>query len=76
MRQNQLNVLPKVFHVDLPTELATELAKCSSEDGVKQLGVEWCTAQAKELKDSGVPSIHFYSLMAVDSVRKVAEAVY
>lgn len=76
VRQNQLNVLPKVFHVDLPTDLATELAKCSSEDAVKQLGVEWCTAQAKELKDRGVPSIHFYSLMAVDSVRKVAEAVY
>jgi methylenetetrahydrofolate reductase (NADPH) len=32
--------------------------------------------QAKDLIANNVPSIHFYSMMATQSVRKVAEAVY
>ncbi len=73
---NQLNVLPKVFHVDLPDALAEELSKCKDDAAAKQVGIEWCTMQAKELRAKGVPSIHFYSLMATESVAQVAKAVY
>lgn len=73
---NQLTVLPKVFHVDLPNGLAQELAKCKSNDEAKQIGVEWCTEQAKDLIAHSVPSIHFYSHNATESVRKVASNVY
>ena len=73
---NQLTILPKVFHVDLPNDLALELAKCKDSESAKAVGVEWCTMQAKELIAHGVPSIHFYSLMASESVAKVAKAVY
>ncbi|MEF9923855.1 MAG: methylenetetrahydrofolate reductase [NAD(P)H] [Muribaculaceae bacterium] len=72
----QLTVLPKIFHVDLPNDLALELSKCNSDDAAKQIGVEWCTLQAKELVSQGVPSIHFYSLMATESVRQVAQNTY
>ncbi|MCH5327723.1 MAG: methylenetetrahydrofolate reductase [NAD(P)H] [Coprobacter sp.] len=73
---NQLTVLPKVFHVDLPEPLALELQKCKNDQEAKEVGVEWCTMQARELKAKGVPSIHFYSLMATESVARVAQAVY
>ena len=73
---NQLTVLPKVFHVDLTEPLARELAACRDDAAAREVGVEWCTTQARELKDRGVPSIHFYSLMATESVRRVARAVY
>lgn len=73
---SQLTVLPKVFHVDLPNDLAQELIKCKDTEAAKQIGVEWCTMQARELKAAGVPSIHFYSLMAAGSVRKVASSIY
>ena len=73
---NQLTVLPKVFHVDLPEPLARELAACRDDAAAREVGVEWCTTQARELKDRGVPSIHFYSLMATESVRRVARVVY
>lgn len=73
---SQLTILPKVFHVDLPTDLATELLKCKDNVAAKQIGVEWCTMQAKELMDRGVPSIHFYSLNATESVRQVAKSIY
>lgn len=73
---SQLNALPKIFHVDLPEALAIELANCTTDAEVTEVGVEWCTLQAKELKDKGVPSIHFYSMMATQSVKRVAQNVY
>ena len=73
---SQLTILPKVFHVDLPNDLANELARCDSDAKAKDLGVEWCTMQARELIDKGVKSIHFYSLNATDSVRRIAQNIY
>lgn len=73
---NQLTILPKVFHVDLPEALATELARCKDNKEAIEVGVEWGTMQARELKAKGVPSIHFYSMMATDSVYRIAKAVY
>ena len=72
----QLTVLPKVFHVDIPSDLARELAKCTDNATARQVGIEWCVAQAKDLKENGVPSIHFYSHNATESVRAVAKQVY
>lgn len=73
---NQLTVLPKVFHVDLPSELASQLHECADNDAAKQVGIEWCTMQARDLMAHGVPSIHFYSHNATESVRKVALNIY
>ena len=72
----QMSLLPKTFHIDLPEELAAELLKCTSNEQVKALGVEWGVAQARELKAAGVPSIHFYSMNAVASVEAIARQVY
>ena len=72
----QKALLPKTFHIDLPMELARELCRCESNDDVKALGVEWGIQQARELKQAGVPSIHFYSMNAAASVEAIAKAVY
>lgn len=72
----QKTLLPKTFHIDFPKELSDELDKCHDNDDVKALGVEWATAQARELKEANVPSIHFYSMNASVSVEKIAKAVY
>lgn len=73
---SQLTLLPKVFHVDLPKELANELINCTDEVAAKRIGVEWCTMQAKELINNGIKNIHFYSLMATESVKKVAQNIF
>ena len=72
----QATLLPKTFHIDMPEELAKEMARCKSNDDVKALGVEWGTAQAKELKAANVPSIHFYTINATASVERIARNVY
>ncbi len=74
--KNQLTLLPKSFHVDIPNDLAKEMAKCKTDDDAKQVGVEWCAMQAKDLIAHGIPSIHFYSHNATESVRRTAELVY
>lgn len=73
---SQLSVVPKTFHLDIPPALASEAALCTSDDDVKQLGIEWGITQCRELIAHGVPSIHFYTMGATDSIRKIAEAIY
>lgn len=73
---HQLTVLPKIFHVDLPMELASEISKCKSEQSVKELGIEWSTMQSKELIEKGVKNIHYYSLMATDSVKQIVKNTF
>ncbi|MCF0186322.1 MAG: methylenetetrahydrofolate reductase [NAD(P)H] [Bacteroidaceae bacterium] len=73
---NQLNVLPRVFRVDLPEPLAQEVAKCTTNEQVKQVGIEWGINQCKELIAAGVPALHFYTLFAANEVREIAKAVF
>lgn len=68
---SQLTVVPKTFHCDIPQELAQEALKCKTDEDVKQIGIEWATAQCRELYDKGVPNIHFYTVSAVDSIAEV-----
>lgn len=75
-RMNQLSMIPKTFKVDLPEDLTKEVMKCKNDEEVRQVGVEWCIAQCKELMEHNVPSIHFYSIAAVDSIRDVAKKIY
>lgn len=74
--KNQLTVLPKIFRTDIPEAFASELRKCKNDDEVKAAGIEWCISQCKDLIAHNVPSLHFYTLMATDSVYKVAKEIY
>ena len=73
---SQLSMLPKTFKVDLPEPLVHEVLKCKNDEEVRQVGVEWCVQQCRELIAHGVPSIHFYSVGAADSIREVAKQIY
>ena len=73
---SQLSMIPKTFKVDLPEDLVKEALKCKNDAEAEQVGIEWCVAQCKELMAHGVPSIHFYSIGAVDSIKEVAKIIY
>lgn len=75
-RLSHLTVLPKTFKIDLPEALASEAMKCKTDADCAQLGIEWCKTQCKELVAHGVPSIHFYSVGATDSIKAVAKDIY
>ena len=46
----QLNLIPHRFHCDLPEPLIKEIIKCKDNSQVRQVGIEWCIEQSKELK--------------------------
>ena len=49
--KKQLTVLPKTFHIDLPTDLSNEVLKCKTDEEVEKVGAEWLLYQSKELKN-------------------------
>ena len=60
--KKQLSVLPRTFHVDIPTELSNEIMRCKIDADVEKVGEEWLLAQSKELKKYGVDVLHYYTL--------------
>ena len=72
----QLNMIPHRFHVDLPEALIKEVIRCKDNAAVRQLGVQWCIQQSKELKDAGVPFLHYYSMGKADNIKAIAEEIF
>lgn len=60
--KKQLTILPKTFHIDLPTPLSEAISNCKSDEEVEKVGTEWLLHQSKELKKAGVPVLHYYTL--------------
>jgi methylenetetrahydrofolate reductase (NADPH) len=73
--KKQLSVLPRTFHVDIPAELSSEILKCKTDADVEIVGTEWLVQQSKELKEAGVPVLHYYTLgkphVIVNAVRQL-----
>lgn len=73
---SHLTVLPQFFHLDIPDVLAKEVAKCKDNKQAREVGIEWCVQQCKELIQYGVPVLHFYTMSKSELIRKVAEQVF
>ncbi len=73
---NQLSIVPKIFHCDLPEALYHEACKCRTDEEVKHVGIEWATMQCRELLAKGAPNLHFYTVSAVDSICEIAKRIY
>jgi len=74
--KKQLTVLPRIFHVDIPTELSNAINKCKTDADCEQVGTEWLIQQSKELKAAGVPVLHYYTLGKPKVIREVVSAVF
>jgi methylenetetrahydrofolate reductase (NADPH) len=71
--KKQLSVLPRIFHVDIPTELSNAVMKCKSDAEVEIVGTEWLLQQSRELKAFGVPVLHYYTLGKPKVIRNVVK---
>jgi methylenetetrahydrofolate reductase (NADPH) len=72
----QLNMIPQRFHVDLPEALVKEVIKCKDNKAVRQVGIEWCITQSKELKKAKVPFLHYYSMSKSDNIKAIARELF
>jgi len=75
-KKYQLNAIPRLFHLNLPADLANELVKASNAEARRQVGIEWSIQQSKELKAKGVPCLHYYTMGDVETIRTIVEGVY
>jgi methylenetetrahydrofolate reductase (NADPH) len=74
--KKQLTVLPRIFHVDIPTDLSNAINKCKSDAECEQVGTEWLIQQSKELKAAGVPVLHYYTLGKPKVIRDVCQQIF
>lgn len=71
--KKQLTVLPHIFHIDIPADLADAVLACKNDDEVKNVGKEWLIAQCKELKTHKVPAMHFYTMGKTNIIHDVVK---
>ncbi|MCZ2277217.1 MAG: methylenetetrahydrofolate reductase [NAD(P)H] [Bacteroidia bacterium] len=72
----QILMLPKTFHIDIPEMLHQEIMKCKTDAEAREVGIEWCIYQSRELIKAGVPCLHYYSMGNSQIIRKIASAVF
>jgi methylenetetrahydrofolate reductase (NADPH) len=74
-KKYQLTAIPRKFFINLPNDLVQAIHGASTEEAIKQVGMEWCIQQSKELKAAGAPSLHYYTMGDSMTIKKIAEAV-
>ena len=74
--QRHLTILPNIFKIDLPDELEQEVTKCTTNEQVKALGIEWGIQQCRELIEYGAPVIHFYSMGKSEAIHRIAKEFF
>lgn len=73
-RKYQLNSIPRKFFINMPEALVKEMMS-ADEKHIKTIGEEWCIQQSRELKASGVPCIHYYTMGDAKTTYKIASAL-
>ncbi len=73
---NDIKLLPQTFHIDVPNDLFTAVQKCRNDEEAREVGIEWTTMQSKDLLNSGVPGIHYYTLGRSDNIARIVKASF
>jgi methylenetetrahydrofolate reductase (NADPH) len=74
--KKQLTILPKTFHIDLPTPLSEAISACKNDADVEKIGQEWLLEQSKELLKASVPVLHYYTLGRPQLVANVVNDLF
>ncbi|MFT4735033.1 MAG: methylenetetrahydrofolate reductase (NADPH) [Algoriphagus sp.] len=74
--KRQMEILPKLFFCDMPEDLRNAVQHAKDNKAAKEIGVDWCINQCKELKDFGVPALHFYTMSKSNTTLSVAKEIF
>ncbi|MCD6447152.1 MAG: methylenetetrahydrofolate reductase [Candidatus Marinimicrobia bacterium] len=75
-RRKDIDFLPQTFHIDLPSDLVKDVAACDSLSAIKDVGVEFCKDQVRELIKAKVPGVHFYSEGRAELITRVIKDIF
>lgn len=73
--KKQLTVLPRIFHIDIPTALSEAMLSCKTDADCEKVGTDWLIEQSKELKKFGIPVLHYYTLGKPKVIENVVREV-
>ena len=71
----QINTLPRTFNISIPEDLQKEIEKCKDNREARQVGIEWCLEQSKELMKAKVPALHYFTMGKSDNIREIVKGV-
>ena len=74
-RKSQLVSIPRMFYIDFPEDFAGAMHEAKDRAAARQIGINWCIAQSKELKEKGVPILHYYTMGDTDTMLKILKEV-
>ena len=74
-RKSQLVSIPRMFYIDFPEDFAVAMHEAKDRAAARQIGIDWCIAQSKELKEKGVPILHYYTMGDTDTMLKILKEV-
>ena len=74
--KKQLNLIPHRFSLELPDDLIMAVVKAKDNDAVKEIGIEWCAQQSKELVAAGIPVLHYYSMGKAANIKAIAKTIF
>lgn len=75
-RKSQIFSLPKIFNIDLPSDLVNAMNDTKTKEEAEKVGAEWCVSQCKELMDFGVPMLHFYTMGRSRITSEIAKELF
>lgn len=72
----QMDVLPRIFHIEMPEDLRKATEGITDDAAIKQIGTEWATMQCKELMQKGAPVLHFYTMGKSEQTSAICRAIF
>jgi methylenetetrahydrofolate reductase (NADPH) len=60
----------------MPDELVDLVERAKSDAEVREIGVQWCIKQSRELLAAKVPVLHYYTMGKAKSTAEIAKAVF
>ena len=74
--KGHLQKLPETFSIELPEALAREVESCKDDAAARQVGIEWCVAQSRELIAHGFPAVHYYTMSRGANILSIIRQVF
>ena len=75
-QKKQINTLPRLFNIEIPEQLAVTINKCNDDEAARQVGIESATEQCKELMQSQIPVLHFYTMSNAAPVKAIVSKLF
>ena len=74
--KKQLSILPGIFNVEIPQALSEDILQTENDADTEKVGTEWLVQQSRELRDFGVPVLHYYTLGKPATIRNVVKELF